>query len=183
MPLLRIKAPYASTDKDPDSSVAQINKMLRQYGISDYQWTTLWDQGIIELRFVIESVDKGVARKTAVKVQPPTFKATRRTWNAAKGKYEKVQLPNYPQALRLLYWWLKVKIEAVAYGLREVQEEFLSDMIVRLPNGQETTVGKVLKPQLTQGPGGVPEVPALDRTAAEEKDQGAVIDAEWKEGS
>ena len=152
------KAPYASTVKDPDSSIADINRMLRTYGIDNYQWTTLWNENRVELRFAIELE---VGRKIGILVRPPPFTSKHRTWNAKKGRNEIVEAPNWPQCMRLLFWWLKAKVEAVAYGLREVEEEFLSDVIVKLPTGEETTVGEAMRPALAAGSNSVLDVPRL----------------------
>ena len=152
------KAPYASTVKDPDSSIADINRMLRTYGIDNYQWTTLWNENRVELKFAIET-DPG--RKIGILVRPPAFTAKRKTWDSKAGKYATIEAANWPQSLRLLFWWLKAKVEAVAYGLREVEEEFLSDVIVHLPTGEETTVGEAMRPALAAGSNSVLDVPRL----------------------
>jgi hypothetical protein len=146
--ILPKKAPYADTTSDPEKTIGDINRMLQKYGIKEYQWTTLWDKARVELRFGIE-VEGG--RKVGIKVVPPAFARTRRTWNAKLGRNEKIVAPNWAQSLRCLHYWLKAKVEAVAYGLREVEEEFLSDIIVLLPTGEETTVGEAIRPGLASG--------------------------------
>lgn len=135
------RAPYATTTKDPDTTIADINRMLRGYGIENIQWTTAWEKQAVELRIAIE---KEPGKFVGIRVRPPAFVAKRRTYNEKKGHYEVVQAPNWAQSLRMLHWWLKAKVEAVAFGLREIEEEFLSDIIVRLPSGEETTVGEAL---------------------------------------
>jgi len=152
------KAPYANTTKDPDSTIADINRLLREYGITNYQWTTLYSDRNVTLKFAIP---KEPGKNIMVKVIPPAFVQRRRTWNEKAGKYEKLELPNWSQSFRLMWWWLKVKLEAVAYGLREVEEEFLSDIVIRLPSGEESTVGEMIRPRLTSGQGDVSEIAAL----------------------
>lgn len=176
MPLLKVRPPYSGTTSDPDKTIADINRLLRKYGINDYQWTTLWDQNLIELKFMIENAGSdGKLRKIGIKVAPPVFKAKRRTWDAKKGRNVAIELPNYAQAMRLLYHWLKIKIESVAFGLKAVEEEFMSDLIIRLPDGRESTVGKVFKPRITDGVTTLPSLPSRD----EPEDH--VVDAEYKE--
>jgi len=176
MPLLKVKPPYATTESDPDKTMTDINRLLRKYGINDYQWTTLWDQGIVELKIMIETAGSdGKQKRIGIKVNPPIFKAKRRTWDVKKGHNVTQELPNYAQAMRLLYHWLKIKVEAVAFGLKEVEEEFMSDLIVRLPDGRESTVGKAFKPQFTNGVATLPSLPSR----SEPEDH--VVDAEYKE--
>jgi len=142
------KPPYATTTKDPDTTIADINRMLRSYGVNDIQWTTLWDQKIVSLKFMIE---KEPGKNVGIKIFPPLFAAKRKTYNEKRGHYEVIEVPSWSQSLRLLYWWLKVKIEAIAYGLREIEEEFLHDVVVRLPSGEETTIGAAILPGLKEG--------------------------------
>ena len=84
---------------------------------------------------MVEAEIKGVKKQIGVTVTPPVFAAKRRTWNPKMGRYEAVYSPNWAQSFRLLYWWLKAKIEAVAYGLTTVEQEFLSQVVVALPDG------------------------------------------------
>lgn len=67
-------------------------------------------------------------------------------------------------------------VEAAAYGLREVEEEFLSDVIVRLPSGEETTVGEAMRPALAAGSNSVLDVPRLTG-----KRDGKYVDTEARE--
>jgi hypothetical protein len=43
---------------------------------------------------------------------------------------------------RLLWHYLKNKLEAVRWGLESMEKEFLSHAVVSLPNGSTTTVGE-----------------------------------------
>lgn len=159
------RAPYATTTKDPDTTIADINRMLRGYGIENIQWTTEWTRQSVELKIAIE---KEPGKYIALQIRPPAFIAKRRTYNEKKGHYEVVSAPNWAQSLRMLHWWLKAKIEAVAYGLREVEEEFLSDIVITLPSGEQTTVGKALdRGALTEGK---LDIPALTGGKDEPKD-------------
>jgi hypothetical protein len=145
------KPPYASSQTDPEQTQMNINKLLRGYGVSGLQWTTLFDQNKVELSFLVEAEINGVKKEIGINVTPPVFAAPRRTWNSKSGRYEKVYAPNWAQSFRLLYWWLKAKLEAVAYGLTSVEQEFLSQVIVSLPTGQQTTIGVALTNTLQQG--------------------------------
>jgi hypothetical protein len=139
------KAPYSTTSKEPETTIADINKLLKMYGVTNYQWTTMWTEGIVRLKFAIE-IEPG--KFIPILVEPPQFLAKHRTWDAKKGRNEIVEAPNWPQSIRLLYWWLKLKLEAVAYGLREVQTEFMGDILVKLPGGTETTMAKAMAKEL-----------------------------------
>lgn len=151
MPITKMKAPYTTTTKDPDATMSDINRLLKKYGISEIQWTTFWESNIVELRFALTQPD---GKRVGVKLAPPSFKAKRRTWNDKKGHYETILAPNWSQSLRLLYWFLKSKLEAVSYGLVDFDEEFLGNLIVRLPSGKESTMIESIRARL--------DIPELD---------------------
>ena len=138
------KPPYQGTESDPDKTRMQIDKLLRDFGVSGVQWTTDYDHNRVGLAFMVETEIRGVKKQIGIKIEPPVFVAQRKTWNPRMGKYERVYAPNWAQSFRLLFWWLKAKLEAVAYGLTSVEQEFLSQVVVKLPSGQQTTVGAAL---------------------------------------
>jgi len=48
------KPPYWNTKSSVDNTMQDINKLLQKYGVIDYQWTTIWSQNKVSLRFVME---------------------------------------------------------------------------------------------------------------------------------
>jgi hypothetical protein len=144
------KAPYADTTVEAEKSIMEINKLLRLYGVTNYQWTTQWDDGIVTLKFALEVE---VGKYIPIRMSPPAFLAKRKTWNAKTGKNDILELPNWAQSIRLLYWVLKTKLEAVAYGFREVREEFMGDILVKIPGGGETTMAQAMMKNIPLGKG------------------------------
>ena len=49
------KIPYTGTQKDQETSIGDINKLLRGFGIEDFQWTTLYSKDDVRLKFVVET--------------------------------------------------------------------------------------------------------------------------------
>ena len=92
----------------------------------------------------VETEIGGVRKVLGIKVSPPTFAKTHLSWNAQRGAHDKIYSPNWAQSYRLLYHWLKAKLEAIAYGLTDAQQEFLSQVVVALPSGEQKTVGEIL---------------------------------------
>jgi len=72
-------------------------------------------------------------------MKPPVFAKRLRS-----GKH----VANLNQSLRLLYWYLKTKLEAISFGLVSVEHEFLSDIVYRLPDGTEKTISEVMIKEL-----------------------------------
>lgn len=144
------KPPYAGTKVDPDRTRLEIEKLLRDYGVSSVQFRTDYRLNQVELQFTVEVERNGVKRGIGFKVNPPTFADKRRSWDPAKG-YVTVYAPNWSQSMRMLYYWLKSKLEAVAYGFSSVENEFLSQAVVQLRDGTITTYGAALETALRSG--------------------------------
>ena len=136
------RPPYANTTADAEKTRGQIDKLLRAYGIDQFQWTQ--DRDIVTLTMKVETEIGGVKKVLGLKVSPPTFAKRHMNWNANEGRHDKIYSPNWAQSYRLLYHWLKTKLEAVAYGLTSVEQEFLSQIMVALPTGEQKTVGEIL---------------------------------------
>jgi hypothetical protein len=158
--LTRRKAPYADTKVPAEQTRAEIDRLLRSYGVQDFQWTELWSRGVVQLRFAIEvepQTQGRPARFVQIRVTPPSFTAKRKSWDPKRG-YTTIESPNWPQAMRCLLHWLKAKLESVAFGLKSIEDEFLADMVVRGPDGAEHTVAELVRPALASG---VLDIPAL----------------------
>lgn len=172
--IIKRKPPYAGTTADPDKTRGQIDKLLRDYGVSGVQWVTDYDHNRVGLAFMVEAEIKGVKKQINIKIEPPLFVSVRRTWNPRIGRYEKVESPNWAQSFRLMYYWLKVKIESVAYGLTPIEQEFLSQVMVKLPSGEQTTMGVALSGVVSTGQ------LALEEKRTDEG-RGQVMDAEFRD--
>lgn len=154
------RAPYAGTKVPAEQSRAEIDALLRRYGIVDRQWTELYSRNVVKLEFAVELPEHRFLR---IRVTPPPFTAKRKTWDAKRG-YTTVEAPNWAQSMRCLLHWLKAKLEAVEYGLKSIEDEFLSDTVIHTADGRETTVAEALRPMLESGK---LDLPALTDAAPE----------------
>jgi len=129
--------PYRDTKVSVERTKAQIMELLRSYGVEGIQWTEY--RGEEDLKFIVQAEVKGVRRQLMIQVKPPRMFTRRRV--RGRGL---VTTTNRKQAYRLLYYWLKSKLEAVVWGLSTVEQEFLSQVTVALPDGS-TTVGDIMR--------------------------------------
>jgi hypothetical protein len=134
------KPPFAGSTVDANKTQGQIDKMLQDYGCDAMQWTKEFDKNLIELRFIAEAEIGGVKRKIGVKLTPPLFMEKRRSWDSVKGKHVITEAPNFSQSMRVLYWYLKAKLAAVAYGVKPFEEEFLAEIVVPTERGERRLV-------------------------------------------
>ena len=144
------KPPYADTEVDAEKTQQDITQLLRKYGVSQINWQIDYDMEQVQLDFVIEYMkqEDQTTHRIAVRVKPPMFAAKRRTWDPKLGKYRKQELANWAQSMRLLFYWIKAKLEAVSFGLNSVEKEFLSDIITTLPDGSKMTVWDMISRQM-----------------------------------
>ena len=80
------KPPYADTEVDAEKTQQQITQLLRKYGVSQVSWQIDYDIEQVQLDFVIEYLkqEDQTVHKIAVRVKPPMFAATRRTWDSIR---------------------------------------------------------------------------------------------------
>ena len=144
------KPPYADTRVDAEKTQQEITQLLRKYGVSQINWQIDYDMEQVQLDFVIEYMkqEDQTIHRIAVRVKPPMFAAVRRTWDPKLGKYRKQELANWAQSMRLLFHWIKTKLEAVSFGLNSVEKEFLSDIITTMPDGSKMTVWDMISRQM-----------------------------------
>ena len=112
--------------------------MLREHGIQNIAWMTY--EGQTQLRFFWRITVKGVEKEILFEFKPPTIPSTKRSWTGMR--YERVHVNLDATAYRLLWHYLKNKLEAVRWGLESMEKEFLSHAVVALPDGSTTTVGE-----------------------------------------
>lgn len=132
--------PYQDTAVDKGKTKAAIEKLFREYGVSGVQWTENYQTNEVSLRFMVEAEVGGIRRNLGLEVKPPLLLNKHKSYNPRTGRTETINAPNYAQSYRLLYYWLKAKLEAVSYGLSSIEKEFLSQVVVKI-NGRDTTVG------------------------------------------
>ena len=148
MTLKRRAAPYSSTQVAPERSKVEIETLLRKFGADGVSWSENWKQNRAQVQFIIQAEGQ---RPILVRLEPPPFLEKRRSWVPEHGRYEQVDAPNWAQSYRLLKAYLKAKLESIVYGLRDVQEEFLSDVVVRDEAGRDRRVGEIYAQQLEEG--------------------------------
>ncbi len=135
--------PYYGTKVPRVQSQEAIRKLLYQYGAQGLQWAEIKEGDVIELQFLWpKDVVDGKRRMMKFRVRPPMLRFR-------NGE------PHPRQTYRFLYWWLKSKLEAVAYGLRSMEEEFLAEVVAHIegPHGEkvEATIGDIFVPQIETG--------------------------------
>ncbi len=133
------RIPYSDTTIPKERSKADIEKLLEEHGIQDVQWTKY--HGETSLKFIWKLTVKGIEKEIMFMFTPPSIESKRRVWSQTDQKTIKatVQLEN--TAYRLMWHYLKNKLEAVRWGMETLEKEFLSHAVVSLPDGSVTTVG------------------------------------------
>lgn len=103
-----------------------IRKVLQKFGLKGIRSTEYDKIGIIE--FILEKNGKEMAFR--FKFNIPESEMHQR------------------QVYRALFHYLKNRFMAVEFGITTIEEEFLQELILKLPNGTDTTVKELVKEQL-----------------------------------
>jgi len=131
------KMPYSTTTVSWQRTKGEIDGLLYEHGIDKIQWTQEGDQ--IQLIFAMKVEVMNVEKLIAFKFEPVRIFAM----TGRKGRRTKTEMKNV--AWRLFWWHLKSKLEAVKYGLSSVEVELMSNIIHKLPDGSEATVGETMQ--------------------------------------
>ena len=103
---------YAETKVSPGQSRDTIEKLLRRIGVDIFRWTSTADAEGIEFRWP-RPEGAPVGFRLVIHFDTARERA---------------------QMLRALFWYLKAKIEAIEFGLLDVEQAFLPHMLT--PGGQ-----------------------------------------------
>lgn len=123
--------PYRSTEVPPERSQGEIRKMLAKYNVSDVQFT---HEGLKGLKMVMAvSGDEG--HMNVYKMEIPFL--------------TKDEIGER-QGWRMLYWWMKYKLEAETFTFTDFETEMLPYRLVQTERGPSTIAETVL-PQLRAG--------------------------------
>lgn len=148
------KCPYYNTKVPASRSKMDIEEMLKEFGAKAMRFTETPDSMQLKecpvLEFVLGFELKGVKKEIGVRMQVPLLAEKKRRY----GRYgDPIYQPNMAASMRLQYWHLKAKLEAILYGVEDTMETFLSKAILQLADGSTMTVGEVIKekPEVLSG--------------------------------
>jgi len=132
--------PYERAKNWADTQ-ADIGKMLRKHGIGDVQWSISTTASKMALSFV-KKIDRKVKydtmRREFTEVKPAQQIVVRLTLPL------KPEGPERNAAFRVLYWYLKSKLEAIAFSFNDGTEffnferEFFGNVVIEDAHGQPT---------------------------------------------
>ena len=120
------KLPYYRTKVQIYKTQNDIRKILMRFGLKGTRFTNYNNIGVIE--FILEKTGKEMAFRF------------------------KFDLPKnerfHPQIYRALFHYLKNRFAAIEFGITSIEEEFLQELVLKLPNGSDITVKELVKDQL-----------------------------------
>jgi len=129
------RKPYDKTKVHWSRSQAEICRLLAAHGIQDVRFTTVGSQQTLVLEFSrVETIDDQEVRP-AVRIVVPGL-----TDEAESSRLH-----------RVLYWYLKAKLESLDHGLVEFWREFMPFLVVPGPGGRSVTLAEIVGPQYQRG--------------------------------
>jgi hypothetical protein len=153
--------PYIDTQVPASRSRGDIDVLLKKIGAIAIQWTdstaSIREEECPTLQFAVSRILDGAEQRFIVRLKAPLLRVE-------KGRgYSKVSVPNLNASMRLLFWYVKTKTEAMEYGLEDVVEAFMPNILISLPDGSTSTMAQALKnkPQIVSQIFALPSEEAL----------------------
>lgn len=137
---MKDKTLYRSTTISPERSRADIDKMLKDFGVINRAWITKNNEDVLVFEWTINYND--VQKAISFELRPPNILQEKRVWNQKTSRTEKVTVRNEAIAYRLLFNYIKNKLEAIRQGMVTVENEFMAQIQLNLKNGSNTTLGQ-----------------------------------------
>jgi len=136
---------YKNTTVPWEKTQGDITGLLMTHGARGIQWTNVFECNEINFRFahrvVIDGVEKDIGVEIRVPIRVPTKTPSGRDRRITAKEVRRAT----NQAYRAVFWWLKAQLEAVDFGIQSVEQVFFANIICRLPDGRQTTLGNALK--------------------------------------
>ena len=142
------KQPYADTKVPAEKSRMEIERLLRKYNAQGVRWTRMGSDPPV-LEFIFNVTVKGVQKQLGFRIVPPIINVRKRK----EGKWgDIITVRNEDAEMRLVWWFVKSRLEAVAAGMETLEEALMSKILVALPDEagrtQITTIGEEIKKQI-----------------------------------
>ncbi len=131
---------YKSTTISPERTKADIDKMLKDFGIANRAWITKDGEDLLIFEWMLDI--EGVQKRITFEIKPPDIRQQKRVWNQKASRTEKVNVRNDAIAYRLLFNYIKNKLEAIRVGMVTVENEFMAHIKLSLKDGSSTTLGQ-----------------------------------------
>lgn len=131
---------YKSTTISPERSKADIDKLLKDFDIKTRAWITKDNEDVLIFEWQVNV--NGISKNINFELRPPEIREMKRVWNQRASRTEKISVRNDAVAYRLLFNYIKNKLEAVRVGMVTVENEFMSHIKFSLRDGTSTTLGQ-----------------------------------------
>lgn len=122
------KLNYYGTKVSISKTQEDIKKILKKFGLEGIRFTEYKNTGIIEFILLVD-------------VKELAFRFA----------YDLPEQDNHKrQVYRALFYYLKNRFLAVEFGITTVEKEFLQELVLRLPDGSDSTVKEIIQEKLPQ---------------------------------
>lgn len=125
--------PYEQSPVDVGRTQEQIKKLLGRHNVVATRFTSFPAHALME--FVRKDPDTGRLIPYRVTVRPKAA-GKQRAGSCTLDQAER-------QVWRVVYWWLKSKLEAIQFGLLEFEQEFLPYLLLDDGSGRRDTVDHI----------------------------------------
>lgn len=122
------KLNYYRTKVAISKSQESIKRFLVKFGLQGTRFTEYKNSGMIE--FILVKSNKEMAFRFQYRLPE--------------------QEMHKKQVYRALFHYLKNRFLAIEFGITSIEDEFFQELVLKLPNGETSTIKEIVKNQLTQ---------------------------------
>jgi hypothetical protein len=124
------RLPYKGSDKNKDTTFGEIIGLLRSHGVKRY----FMDEETETLTFDLLVKMKDMERNFAVRLQVPHIMYPVPIVKGSKYSAKKLVYLE-KESWRMLWWYLKCKLEAIEFGIGDELKEFIPNIFYALEKG------------------------------------------------
>ena len=177
---------YKQTEVTVSKSQEAIRMLLQKYGARGVQFGEDFETNEVSVRFAKLVADNLRTVSVSLKVPAPKLNKSSRATRWVRGRivYSKTLHEKQEQlkraTFRAMHYWLKAQFESVEFGLLSFEDVFLAHFSWMV-NGQETTIGALLRPALER-PGYFLTAPVKGHHTSQNGSGGEMVEGEFTEG-
>ncbi len=136
----------AKTTVSSEKSKAEIERILIRYGATEFMYGTKPEWAVVAFKMVGRQIRFMLPLPNRSSPEFTEYMRGSTCWERTQEAADKLYEQSIRQKWRALALVIKAKLEAVASGITEFEDEFLAHIV--LPNGQ--TMGEIAKPQIAK---------------------------------
>ena len=176
------KPPFYTTEIPAEKTKYEIEALVKSFGAEGVQWTEVYDQRFVELKFILEIPMEDKPWRGIFSFQPKPLYEVKRVRGPYRRTQEKAVI-NWPATFRLLKNYLENMLNFISWDGIEAFQTLLGHAVLHLGEGRTLPVSEAIKHDVFRlSLSSLQALPSAPSTESKPKPKPLVIEAEVVEG-